>query len=121
MSVLSMTKTLIKSVIHGPYTTQYPIKKKDYFEKTRGHIEIQISDCIFCSLCERRCPTGAIKVDKATGLWSIERLQCIQCNYCTEVCPKKCLRMETQYSTPAFEKGREEFRDARVSDHPENH
>ncbi|MDF2540480.1 MAG: 4Fe-4S ferredoxin iron-sulfur binding domain protein [Herbinix sp.] len=121
MSILSMTKTLVKSILHGPYTVQYPIKHKEKFERTRGKIEITIEDCIYCSMCQRRCPTGAIKVDKANASWSIERLQCIQCSYCTEVCPKKCLRMDHQYTEPSFGKVKDEYSNARVSDHPENH
>jgi formate hydrogenlyase subunit 6/NADH:ubiquinone oxidoreductase subunit I len=109
MSILSMTKTLFKNLIHGPYTTLYPIKKKEYFERTRGRIEISIDDCIFCSMCQKRCPTGAITVDKTKSSWSIERLSCIQCNYCSEVCPKKCLRMDNQYTSPSYGKVRDEF------------
>ncbi|MDF2485202.1 MAG: 4Fe-4S ferredoxin iron-sulfur binding domain protein [Herbinix sp.] len=109
MSILSMTKTLFKNLQHGPYTVLYPIKKKESFERTRGRIAISIDDCIFCSMCQRRCPTGAIKVDKANSSWSIERLQCIQCNYCSEVCPKKCLTMENQYTSPSFGNVRDEF------------
>lgn len=109
MSVLSMTKILFKNLFHGPYTTQYPIKKRESFERTRGQIGIDIDACIFCGMCERRCPTGALKVDKAKSSWSIERNQCIQCNYCNEVCPKKCLRMENQYSAPSYDKVRDEF------------
>lgn len=112
MSVLSITKTLFKSIFHGPYTEQYPLKKKDNFDRTRGKVENTISECIFCGLCEKRCPTGAIKVDKANGKWSIQRLQCIQCSYCTEVCPKKCLSMNNQYSDPSFEKTRDEYTNA---------
>jgi formate hydrogenlyase subunit 6/NADH:ubiquinone oxidoreductase subunit I len=112
MSVLSITKTLFKSIFHGPYTEQYPLKKKETFERTRGKIDNNISECIFCSLCEKRCPTGAIKVDKANSKWSIQRLQCIQCSYCTEVCPKKCLSMNNQYSEPSFEKTRDEYTNA---------
>jgi formate hydrogenlyase subunit 6/NADH:ubiquinone oxidoreductase subunit I len=104
-----MSKTLFKNMLHGPYTVLYPIKKKDSYERTRGKIAIAIDDCIFCSMCERRCPTGAIKVDKSKSSWSIERLQCIQCNYCSEVCPKKCLKMENQYTAPSFGKVRDEF------------
>ncbi|MDD3172520.1 MAG: 4Fe-4S binding protein, partial [Herbinix sp.] len=59
-------------------------------------MSIAIDDCIFCGMCERRCPTGAIKVEKGKFSWSIERLQCIQCNYCGEVCTKKCLKMDNQ-------------------------
>jgi formate hydrogenlyase subunit 6/NADH:ubiquinone oxidoreductase subunit I len=52
---------------------------------------------------------------------SIERMQCIQCGYCVEVCPKKCLHMNNQYTAPSFDKTRDEYVDARVSDNEENH
>jgi len=54
MSLLSMTKTLVKSLFHGPYTSLYPIKKKGTFERTRGKIDNNISECIYCGMCERR-------------------------------------------------------------------
>jgi len=120
MSILSMTKTLFKNLIHGPYTVLYPIKKKNSYENTRGKIGITIADCIFCGICERRCPTGAIKVEKLRSTWSIDRLQCIQCNYCTEVCPKKCLKMDNQYTSPSFDKVRDEYTSARVSNNTTN-
>lgn len=112
MSFLSMTKTLVKSIFHGPYTELYPAAKRENYERTRGRIEIDISNCIFCGLCEKRCPTGAIQVDKACSKWSIGRLSCIQCNYCTEVCPKKCLKMSPEYSAPTTEKDRDEYSNA---------
>lgn len=110
MSFLSMSKTLFKNLVHGPYTVLYPLQKKDSYERTRGKVAIEIDDCIFCGMCERRCPTGAIKVDKANTSWSIERLQCIQCNYCGEVCPKKCLVMDNQYTSPSHGKVKDEFK-----------
>lgn len=109
MSVFKMSKTLIKNIIHGPYTVPYPVKKKEMFERTRGKIGISIDDCIFCGMCERRCPTGAIETDKAKTSWSIERLKCIQCGYCTEVCPKKCLTMENEYTAPSYGNVRDEY------------
>jgi formate hydrogenlyase subunit 6/NADH:ubiquinone oxidoreductase subunit I len=113
-----MSKTLFKSIVHGPYTELYPIKKKESFERTRGSINNNIDDCIFCGICEKRCPTGAIKVEKAKTSWSIERQQCIQCAYCTEVCPKKCLKMENKYTEPSYKKSRDEY--ARIPDNKEN-
>lgn len=116
-----MTKTLFKSMLHGPYTVLYPLKEKEKFERTRGKIEININDCIFCGICQKRCPTGAIKVDKPSQTWSIERLSCIQCNYCGDVCPKKCLKMANDYTSPSYDKVRDEYTNARISDNPENH
>lgn len=109
MSILKMTKTLVKSVFHGPYTVLYPIEKKENFDRTRGHIEINISDCLFCGLCARRCPTGAITVERSDPKWTIDRFKCIQCNYCCETCPKKCLNMKGQYVTPSAEDVKDEY------------
>lgn len=112
MSILSMTKTLFKSLLHGPYTAMYPIKKKETFERTRGKIDINIPDCVYCGMCQRRCPTGAITVDRVGKKWSIQRLQCIQCGYCVEGCPKKCLTMDNEYIPPCFHKDRDEYTNA---------
>lgn len=112
MSILSITKTLLKSLFHGPYTVKYPIEKKETFKCTRGKVDINITECICCGICERRCPTGAIKVEKDKRKWTIERLKCIQCSYCVEVCPKKCLSMNNQYTAPSFDKVRDEYTNA---------
>jgi len=112
MSFFSMTKTLLKSLFHGPYTVCYPKNNKDKIAITRGKIEITIEDCIYCGMCSRNCPTGAIKIDKSEFKWSIQRLQCIQCGYCVDTCPKKCLRMDTQYTAPSFDKVRDEYTNA---------
>ena len=112
MSILSMTKTLFKSLLHGPYTVNYPIKKKETFEITRGKIEINMPECIYCGMCQRRCPSGAIMVEKDNKKWSIQRLQCIQCGYCVEGCPKKCLSMNNEYTAPSFDKDRDEYTNA---------
>lgn len=109
MSLLRMSKTLFKNLIHGPYTVPYPVKQKEKYERTRGKIAISIDDCILCGLCMRRCPAGAIQVEKVKNSWSIERMKCIQCNYCTEVCPKKCLKMENQYTEPSYDTVRDEY------------
>ncbi len=112
MAILNMSKTLFKSLFHGPYTTLYPIKTKDKFERTRGKIDIDMPQCIYCGMCQRRCPTGAIQVDKASTSWGIDRLKCIQCGYCTEVCPKKCLDMNNNYTVPSYGESKDKFSNA---------
>ncbi|GHU54996.1 NADH-quinone oxidoreductase subunit I 1 [Clostridia bacterium] len=113
MSLLSMTKTNLKALFHGPYTSQFPLKAREPFANTRGHIDCDLSTCIFCTLCDKKCPTGAISVTrsvKATdttpekkGTWSIEPLKCIQCGYCVETCNKNSLIMKGECSEPATE------------------
>lgn len=109
MSFFSMSKTLVKSLFHGSYTTKYPFEPKQNYERTRGKIEIEISQCIYCGMCQKRCPANAIEVSKEDTQWSIHRLNCIQCGYCVEVCPKKCLRMDGDYTKPGQERSKDVF------------
>ena len=120
MSFLSMTKTLVKSLIHGPYTLMYPLKKKEVFQYTKGSIQIDAEKCIHCGLCGRGCPTGAIEVIKEDLSWSINRLACITCGYCSENCPVHCLTMDSHYSATTVSKVKDVFISARVSNNTEN-
>jgi ech hydrogenase subunit F len=97
---LKMTKTALEGLFRKPATVRYPLERKPVYAATRGHIAIEEAKCILCVLCDKKCPTGAIKVDRAGKTWAIDRLRCIQCGYCVDVCPKKCLAMETPYSEP---------------------
>jgi len=101
MAFVPFSKTIFKNLVSNPATRLYPVAVRPPFALTRGHIEIDIQQCIFCGLCDRKCPTNAITVTKADKEWSIQRLRCIQCNSCVEVCPKKCLVMDPQYTSPA--------------------
>ena len=96
--------TMIKNLFSKPVTTSYPEKPAVYPERSRGHVEINIVDCIMCGLCSRNCPPRAITVDRASGTWTINRFDCVQCGYCTDVCPKKCLSINPGYQTPGAEK-----------------
>lgn len=112
MSSFSMSKLLAKSLFHGSYTEKYPTEPKVNYSKTRGKIHIEISECIFCGMCEKRCPSDAIEVNREKKQWTIDRFKCIQCGYCVEVCPKKCLSMNNQYTAPAPEKSKDVYTSA---------
>jgi ech hydrogenase subunit F len=95
----------LKGVFSKPATKMYPAVVPEYYERTAGHVEQNdIGSCIFCGLCERRCPTHAIKIDKEAGTWAINPWNCITCNSCVRVCPKKILSMERLYTTPDTKK-----------------
>ncbi|HBC26997.1 MAG TPA: hydrogenase [Ruminococcaceae bacterium] len=100
MSIMNFTKTVVKNLFSKPATRMYPQQPRNYPARTRGHIEIDIDSCIFCGMCSRKCPTGAITVTRPQRTWSIKRFSCIQCGYCVESCPKKCLSMHQTYTEP---------------------
>lgn len=116
MAILNLAKMVLRSMVNKPATLMYPVVQREYTENTRGHIDIDVENCVFCGICNKKCPTNAIEVNRNDKKWAIERLQCIQCNCCVEVCPKKCLKMENTYTTPSTGKVRDEFQDARVPD-----
>lgn len=102
---LKMTRVALESLLKKPATVPYPAVRKPVYAATRGRIAIEEAKCILCLICDKKCPTGAIKVDRTGKTWTIDRLRCIQCNFCVEVCPKKCLSMENMYTAPMTGKG----------------
>lgn len=104
MGLMKFTGFALKNLFSKPATSNYPFEPAVYPERSRGHIEIDIDDCIMCGMCQRKCPSGAITVDRKTKTWSIERMGCVQCENCVSGCPKKCLHIEPGYTAPSSEK-----------------
>lgn len=104
MALMNFRGTVLKNLLSKPVTKNYPAEPAVYPERSRGHIEITIEDCILCGLCSKNCPSRAIAVDRANGKWTINRFDCVQCGYCTEKCPKKCLSIVPGYQEPMAEK-----------------
>lgn len=98
--IMNFTGTVLKNLFSKPVTINYPAEPMEYPKRSRGHIEIDIDDCILCGLCSRSCPSGALTVDRAAGKWSIDRFDCVQCGYCVEKCPKSCLSIVPGYQEP---------------------
>lgn len=103
-SIMNFTGTLMKNLFSKPVTKKYPEEPAVYPERMRGHIEIDIDQCISCGLCTRNCPPRCITVDKNAGTWTINRFDCIACGYCTQKCPKKCLHLVPGYQPPGPQK-----------------
>lgn len=56
-----------------------------------GEIKCDLETCIYCGICQKKCPQDAITVVRADKTWAIDKEACISCNICLDVCPKKCL------------------------------
>lgn len=106
-NLMQFTGRAMKNLFSKPATIQYPAKPQKYPERTRGHVEIAMQDCVLCGLCMRSCPPRAIKVDRAAGTWEIMRFDCVQCGYCVLGCPKKCLSIVPGYTEPMQQKSTE--------------
>jgi len=104
MANLKIGSMILRSLFKKPATLMYPIKPREWTERTRGRIEIDIDTCIFCGICSRKCPTDALKVDREAKSWTIARMGCIQCSCCVDVCPKSCLLNIAGYTAPDMKK-----------------
>jgi ech hydrogenase subunit F len=98
MGFFKLGTMTLRGVFGKPVTRMYPQTKREPFLRTKGHVVNDIETCISCGICERTCPTHAIKVDKADRTWSIHPFDCIQCTSCVRACPKQCLSMDARYT-----------------------
>ena len=109
MGVFSFGKKIIGSIGKKPATLMYPVIPREWEERTRGAVAIDIDGCVLCGMCQRACPTNAITVDRKASTWAIERMNCVQCSACVENCPPKCLDMLQKYTEPGVEKVTDTF------------
>lgn len=101
---LKFSSIALKNLFSKPATRNYPDLPPKSTAATRGSVQIDIEVCVLCGLCMRRCPSEAIKVDRNSKTWSIERMGCVQCADCLSICPKKCLSMNPKYTPPSSTK-----------------
>lgn len=101
MAEFKLGRMTLKSLFSKPATKLYPIEAPAYYERTKGHVAIDIDRCRFDGSCANLCPTGALEVDRKAYTWGIDRFRCIQCRNCVEVCFEHALRMENTYADPS--------------------
>lgn len=94
----SLSGMTLKNLFSKPVTRMYPAEPQVYYERSKGHIDNDIDACILCGICEMKCPSLALKVDKEARTWTIDPFSCVQCNTCVRACPKKSLSMLPNYT-----------------------
>ncbi|OUO91463.1 4Fe-4S ferredoxin [Gordonibacter sp. An230] len=109
MGGFKLGKMTLGGLFKEPETIQYPSQTKTPPPGLKGHVSNDVTACILCGICQRRCPCGAIEVDKAARAWKIDRFRCVQCGSCVRECPKSCLSMEPSYAPPATKKRTDTF------------
>lgn len=59
----------------------------------------QCSDaCVYCGLCGKKCPVGAIQVDRRGKSWQVDREKCVRCGVCADTCSKGAICLEVAYT-----------------------
>lgn len=109
MAYFAMSLLALKWAIKAPPTSRYPFEPRDMIPGSRGSIQFNKQNCVYCTVCAKKCPTGALAVHRPAKRWSIDRLQCITCGYCVEVCPKKSIELAAPHMATAITKDREYF------------
>lgn len=104
MGSFKLGKMTLRSLFGKPETVLYPVQTRPMPEGLKGHVSNNIEECILCGICQKRCPTEAIAVDKKSGTWTVDGFRCIQCGACVRECPKHSLTMEPTYTAPALTK-----------------
>jgi ech hydrogenase subunit F len=98
---MEMLRNVLRNSLRKPVTRRYPQEAYSPHPDARGQLSMNPDVCIYCSVCEKRCPTGAITVTRKPGKsWTLRPHQCILCGYCIEVCPKKCMFMNPAHRGP---------------------
>ena len=105
-----MAKLALKWAVHKPATHRYPFEPRQVIALSRGALAFAKDKCVCCTVCRKKCPTGAIGVNRAQKKWAIDRLRCISCGCCVEVCPKGALSLSTNHGIPTVTKDQEIYK-----------
>lgn len=104
---LPMAGRSLRGLVSRPATRKYPIEVREPFPGARGTLEFDLDSCIFCMLCARKCPTGAITCVRDERYFAIDQLNCIACGICVDVCSRDSLVLsaDTRPVRTAAERG----------------
>lgn len=91
MKITPMTINVLRNLFTKKSTRPYPFVVREPFDIARGELYNVIEDCIFCSICARKCPSQCITVDKEKGVWTCDPFTCVYCGTCEEACPTHSL------------------------------
>ena len=109
MAYFQMSGLALKWAFRKPPTIRYPFEPRQFISGSRGRLNFSRDTCVYCTVCAKKCPTGALMVHRAQKKWTIDRLMCIGCGYCVEACPKKSLTFSEDHVAPVVTKDRESF------------
>jgi ech hydrogenase subunit F len=107
MAYFEMSSLALKWALRKPVTSHYPFEPRQLLPNSRGKLLFREELCVYCTVCAKKCPTGALRVNRARKEWAIDRLLCIACAACVEACPKDAMSFSAEHPHPTITKDRE--------------
>ncbi len=95
--MFALIGNIFTNLMRRPATRPYPRVRRKAPAGARGRLQIEINRCIFCGICQKRCPASALTVVREPKSWTLDPYRCIVCGYCVEACPRKCLAMNPEH------------------------
>jgi ech hydrogenase subunit F len=102
--MFKMTPNIMRNLVVRKSTRRYPYVVREPFDKARGELLNEIERCIFCGMCEAKCPSRCIEVDKPAYKWNYDPFACVYCGVCVDICPSKSLHQKAEYRKPTVER-----------------
>ena len=88
---MGMLNLILSNVSRKPPTRLYPFDIRTPYENFKGRILFSPENCIYCGICQKKCPPDAITVTKDEKTWELNVFRCIMCTECVTSCPKECI------------------------------
>ena len=95
-----------RNLSRGPYTEPFPFAPPTPAPKRlRGRIVFDAKPCEGCLLCEKLCPSGAIRFTRTKdGLaFACWHATCVFCGTCAFYCPSGAIRQSADWSLAHLE------------------
>lgn len=99
-----MLRVILGNLFKKPATRLYPFEKREPFNHARGHLVFDPTNCIYCGICQKKCPAACITVIRQEKTWQVNPYSCVICGICVEACPKKSLSLNAVHRTPVYKK-----------------
>jgi len=109
----AMVPHMLKMFGKKASTSLYPAIQANVAERFRGMLAFDAGLCVGCKLCEKVCPTDAIKIEKMenteeTGekryIAVVQLDKCIFCGQCVDTCRKGALRNTSDFELACSDK-----------------
>ena len=103
----SMVPHLLLMMTRKSGTVLYPAEQAQVADRFRGMLEFEAALCVGCRLCERVCPSNAIKIETAAEKQyrAVVHLdKCIFCGLCVDTCNRKALKNTENFELASDDK-----------------